>query len=124
MIALLGFLARYGRRYKGSVALVFIGLLLENAFAVAVPMSFQLLVDHALAQDAGSLLPTVFAGLFLGLVAASAAGVGRDYVFAWLGTIVLNDIRIDMFNQLQRLSMDFYRHIRIGEIMVRFLIEF
>ncbi len=120
MLAFLKFLAPYALRYKGALALFLIGLLLENSFAVVVPLSFEILIDQALAQDAGAVLPLVFGGLLLGLVAASVAGVGRDYVFARLGAHVLNDIRIDLYNHLQRLSMEYFAGAPLGDIVARF----
>ena len=120
MLAFIEFLARYARRYRGSVTLIFLALLFENAFAVVVPLCFQLLVDAALAQDLADVLPKVLGGLLFGLVAGSAAGVGRDYVFARLGARILNDIRLDMFDHLQRLSMSYYSRTQIGDIVARF----
>lgn len=120
MLAFVDFLWRYARRYRGSVVLVVMALLCENAFAVVVPLCFQLLVDAALSQSFADVLPRVFAGLVLGLIAGSVAGVGRDYIFARLGARILNDIRLDMFDHLQRLSMSYYSRTQIGDIVARF----
>ena len=120
MLAFIGFLARYAGRYRGSVTLILLALLFENAFAVVVPLCFQLLVDAALDQNLADVLPKVFGGLLVGLVAGSAAGVGRDYIFARLGARILNDIRLDMFDHLQRLSMSYYSRTQIGDIVARF----
>jgi ATP-binding cassette subfamily B protein len=120
MLDLLRFLAPYALRYKGALTLFLLGLLVENSFAVVVPLSFQLLIDEAMVQEAGAVLPLVFGGLLLGLVAASVAGVGRDYVFARLGARVLNDIRLDLYNHLQRLSMEYFTGARLGDIVARF----
>jgi len=120
VLAFIDFLWRYARCYRGSVSIVVLALLFENAFAVIVPLCFQLLVDAALNQTLTDVLPTVFGGLLFGLIAGSAAGVGRDYVFARLGARILNDIRLDMFDHLQRLSMSYYSRTQIGDIVARF----
>jgi len=57
MVDLLRFLAPYALRYKGALTLFLLGLLVENSFAVVVPLSFQFLIDEALAQEAGAVLP-------------------------------------------------------------------
>jgi ATP-binding cassette subfamily B protein len=120
VLAFIEFLWRYARRYQGSVVILVLALLCENAFAVVVPLCFQILVDAALNQSFTDVLPRVSAGLVLGLIAGSAAGVGRDYVFARLGARILNDIRLDMFDHLQRLSMSYYSRTQIGDIVARF----
>jgi ATP-binding cassette subfamily B protein len=120
VLAFVGFLTRYARRYPGSASLCLVALLLENAFAVVVPLCFQLLVDAALESRLESVLPTVIGGLLVGLVAGSAAGVGRDYIFARLGARILNDIRLDMFDHLQRMSMSYFHRTPIGDIVARF----
>jgi ATP-binding cassette, subfamily B, bacterial len=120
VFAFIEFLARYAGRYRGSVICIFLALLIENGFAIVVPICFQVLVDAALNQNLLDVLPTVIGGLLLGLVAGSAAGVGRDYIFARLGARILNDIRLDMFDHLQRLSMSYYSRTQIGDIVARF----
>jgi len=66
MLELLSFLARYALRYKGALTLFSIALLVENAFAVIVPLSFQVLIDGAVAkEDAGPLLALVFGVLWI-----------------------------------------------------------
>jgi ATP-binding cassette subfamily B protein len=121
MVELLGFLGRYALRYKGALTLFSVALLVENAFGVIVPLSFQVLIDGAVAQeDAGPLLALVFGALLLGLLAASVAGIGRDYVFARLGARVLNDIRLDLYNHLQGLSMEYFAGARLGDVVARF----
>lgn len=120
MLSFIEFLWRYARRYRRSVSIVVLALLFENAFAVVVPLCFQLLVDAALNQSFTDVLPKVSAGLLFGLVAGSAAGVGRDYIFARLGARILSDIRLDMFDHLQRLSMSYYNRTQIGDVVARF----
>ena len=119
MTALVRFLFRHFGAYPGAVALCLLGLAFENAFAAVVPISLQYLIDRAVDRHAGPLWP-LFVALSLGLVAASAGGLARDYVYARLGARVLNDIRLEVFAHLQRLSMDYYARTRIGDLVARF----
>src|SRR5919198_3238000 len=120
MLDLLHVLARYGLRYKALFALVVVALLVENAYGFAVVLSFRFLIDQAAATELDPLLTILFGGLVLGLVVASAAGLGRDYVYARLGARMLNDIRLDLYDHLTRLSFDYFAGARLGDIVARF----
>ncbi len=112
---------RYLRPYWVGAAVVFMGLLLEMGFTGLVPISFKFLIDEALPPKSNAnLLVTILASLSVGVVVVSAIGLWRDYLYARIGARVLNDIRLRMFEHLQRLSMDFYARTPIGDIVSRF----
>jgi ATP-binding cassette subfamily B protein len=50
----------------------------------------------------------------------AVAAIGRDYLYARIGTSVMNDLRQRMFDHLQQLSASFYSKMQIGDIMSRF----
>ncbi len=62
------------------------------------------------------------------ILAASVAGscsrlrrrLLRDYLYAWFGARILNDLRKEMFRHLQHLSLGFYARMRTGDIAARF----
>ena len=113
---LFGFFTPYWR----SGLFILAGLLLEMAFTSLVPYSFKFVVDDGLVGGDHTLLVRIIAGLAIGAVVVSAAGLGRDYLYARLVASVLGDIRYRMFNHLQRLSMEFYARARTGDIVSRF----
>ncbi|MGH9002268.1 MAG: hypothetical protein ACRDYV_03985, partial [Acidimicrobiia bacterium] len=49
----------------------------------------------------GTVLRVVLIGLPLAGLVSAGASIGRDYLYARLGTEVLNDLRIQMFEHLQ-----------------------
>jgi ATP-binding cassette, subfamily B, bacterial len=101
-------------------ALLLIALGFDTAFTVAVPISFRYLVDHAISSKDGAALVRVLAILAIGLVIASAAATGRDYLWARFLVSVLNRIRTELFDHLLDLSMDFFARREIAEITARF----
>src|SRR5262245_62065326 len=118
--ALIRSLAPYFRPYRLKVAAIALGLLLEVAFNTAFPLSLKFLIDGALINRDHRILILILALLGGGVVVASAAGLGRDYLYARVSSSVLSNLRFAMFNDLRSLSMDFYARARIGGILSRF----
>jgi len=106
--------------YKGKTAALACLLLLEIGFQAAVPLSFKLLVDRAVGQRDLQVLTWVLGGLGAGIVLVTLAGLLRDRLYAELGSRVLGDLRLRLFEHLQRLSMDFYARSRAGDVLSRF----
>src|SRR5262249_52456916 len=48
------------------------------------------------------------------------AGVARGYLYAFLSSNILKDIRQEVFEHLQRLSMSYFARTSTGEILARF----
>ena len=120
MLSALRVILQYLRPYRTQVYLLLGGLLIDLAWAVLFGMSFQYIVDEAIAKRDEPLLWTVLIGLVAAAIIAGMAAIGRDYLYARLGTSVMNDLRLRMFEHLQRLSASFYSKVQIGDIMSRF----
>ncbi|MGH7353653.1 MAG: ABC transporter transmembrane domain-containing protein [Candidatus Rokuibacteriota bacterium] len=110
----------YLRPYRLQTALILIALSLELAFYVSLPLSFRFIIDHAIIPRNGRVL-TLILGALAGLfVLAALAGVGKDFLLARVVARVLNDVRLAMFDHLQRLSMAFYSRASTGDLVARF----
>ena len=108
-------------RERWSIGLlIFSGLLIEMAFTAAVPMGFKYLVDLAIIPKNEQNLVTILTVLAVGLIVASATGLGLDLLYARFSTRLLNDLRWKMFNHLQCLSADFYARSQAADIIARF----
>ena len=108
------------RKHWGLGLLIFGGLVIDMAFSAAVPMSFKYLLDYAIVPRNGEILVLILAGLAGGVVLAAGAYIGCDYLYAKFTTGVLNDLRWQMFTQLQRLSMSFFTRTQAADILSRF----
>ena len=120
MLSALRVILEYLRPYRTEVWLLLIGLLIDLAWAVLFGMSFQYVVDEAIAKKDETLLWNVLIGLFAAALIAAIAAIGRDYLYARVGTSVMNDLRQRMFDHLQKLSAGFYSKVQIGDVMSRF----
>jgi ATP-binding cassette subfamily B protein len=110
----------YLRPYRGQAILILVGLSLELAFYVSLPLSFRFLIDRAIMPRDGRLLMLVLAGLAGMFALAALAGILKDRLAARVVARVLNDVRLQMFEHLQRLSMAFYARASTGDLVARF----
>jgi ABC-type multidrug transport system fused ATPase/permease subunit len=114
-----GTLWRLTRPYRGRTGLSVVSLLAATATALAPPYLAKVALDEALSGDTGGRLWLVVA-VFL---AAGLANWGMTYVetylTGWVGERILADLRIRLFEHLQRLSLGFYERNRAGVIISR-----
>ncbi len=100
--------------------LIFGAVLIEAGFNAAVPIGFKMLIDDAIVGRDHRLLAWLIASLGAGVVVVSVTGLARDYYYAKLYSSVLRDLRRDMFDHLQRMSMGYYGRTEAGDVLGRF----
>lgn len=113
-------LVAYLARYRLATTLLVVALLIDVAYDNLLPLCMKFLVDKAiLPQDSGAFF-LIVGILAAGFVVAVVSAVARDYLYAWLGAHSLHDIRLEMYAQLQRLSMEYFGRVRSGDLVARF----
>ena len=114
-----GTLWRLTRPYRGRTGLSVISLLTATATALAPPYLAKYALDDAVNGHTGTKLVLVVA-IF---IAAGLANWGMTYVetylTGWVGERILADLRNQLFEHLQRLSLGFYERNRAGVIISR-----
>jgi ATP-binding cassette, subfamily B, bacterial len=113
-------LYRYLRPYRLQTLVVLLLLIINTAFLMGWPLSFKYLIDKGIEGRNWNVLIITLSVLTVGVLIASAAGVARGYLYAYLSANVLKDIRQKVFEHLQRLSMSYYKRTTTGDIMARF----
>ena len=115
----LGLLWKLASRYRTRTAFSVVSLLTATATALAPPYLAKYALDDAVRGHAGSRLFLVVA-IFVG---AGLANWGMTYVetylTGWVGERILADLRLRLFEHLQRLSLGFYERNRAGVIISR-----
>jgi ATP-binding cassette subfamily B protein len=118
--AFLRTMSRYLRPYGPQCLLLFFLLLIDVVFATAWPLGFKAVIDKALPDKNQTLLAIILGLLLVGVLLASIASLGRDYLYAYLSAHTLHDVRLKVFAHLQRLSLDYYSRVGTGDITARF----
>ena len=112
-------LLRLARPYPTRTALAVVTLVAYTLVALLPPYLAKLAVDDGI--SAGDLEKlTVIVAVFLAAGVASFVLSGaQTYLTGWVGERALADLRIQLFEHLQRLSLGYYERNRTGAIVSR-----
>ncbi len=110
---------RYLRPYRPQLAVVVVISLVSTGLTLWLPYLTKSLVDDALI---GRNLDALFriVGLFAGIGAAGfVLNVASGLLYTRVSADILFDMRLELYEHLQRLSPKFYAVTRLGEIVSR-----
>jgi ATP-binding cassette, subfamily B, multidrug efflux pump len=112
-------LIKYLKPYYWHVILGIVLSLLVSAMEAVRPYFTKIAVDTNIAQsDKQGLLITIL--LFLSvMVVRGLIQYGNAYLTQWIGQRTIFDLRMEVFQHLQRLSMKFYDRNPIGRLITR-----
>jgi ATP-binding cassette, subfamily B, bacterial len=105
--------------YRWRVLAMFVSLVAATAAALAPAPLAKLAIDDGIRRhDVGALDLVVVAFLASALIYAVASYL-QTYLVGWVGQRALQDLRLQLFSHLQRLSIGFYSRNRAGVIISR-----
>jgi ATP-binding cassette subfamily B protein len=112
-------LASLLRPYRGRVLLMLLSLWIATGAALVPPYLAGRAIDDAIrGGDSGALTIILVAFLAAALV-NWVATYAETYLINWVGQRALQDLRIELFEHLQRLSIGFYSRRRTGVLISR-----
>jgi len=112
--------ARHLRPYRWQVVVISSLILVDLAVESLMPLSLKYLIDKAIIPQSVKLLVLILSLLAVIGVTATVASLFRDWMYARLGTSLINDLRLKLFAHLQQLSMNFYARSQVGDLLSRF----
>lgn len=109
----------YVAKYRLQVSLAIFFLLLAAVTTLTLPLAVRRVIDYGFSASNPELVNSYFSLLIaIALVLATASSC-RYYFVIWLGERVVSDLRKDVFENVTRLSADFFDTARSGEIVSR-----
>ncbi|HZR94923.1 MAG TPA: ABC transporter ATP-binding protein [Gaiellaceae bacterium] len=105
--------------YRRRTALSVVSLLAATATALAPPYLAKYALDDAVAGRGGGRLYVVVAVFVAAGLANWAMVYVETYMTGWVGERILADLRMRLFEHLQRLSLGFFERNRAGVIISR-----
>ncbi len=117
--AQVGRVARYFAPYWRQWLVIFVCIAATSAISVLPPLCVRGILDQAIPHKDRNLLG-LLVGAIVGLnVIAGLIGVLQNYVNARVGQGIMFDLRNDLYQHLQKMSLPFYTVTRAGEIVSR-----
>jgi ATP-binding cassette, subfamily B, multidrug efflux pump len=112
-------LLRYLRPYRRLAFMALVLLLGSAGLTLVGPALTQRALDVAIpAGDSGLLVRLAL--IFLGaLLLEFLFDYGQSYLTAWMGQRVMADLRLELFDHLQRLSIPYFDRHPVGRLMTR-----
>ena len=112
---LIGLVTQYRARTAGAIVF----LLAFTLVALVPPLRAKLAVDQGIKTgNLQTLVVIVIAFVAIGLLAFALSSV-QTYLTGWVGERALADLRIRLFEHLQRLSLGYFERNRTGAIVSR-----
>ena len=109
----------YGKPYRRLIIGSLLSILVYTAVALLSPLILRHLIDYAIPeQDLDRLLLAALGLLVLPIISGFFQIVTRRLV-AQVGEGVIYDLRVSLYDQLQRMSLRFYTHTQLGELISR-----
>ncbi|PKD42789.1 ABC transporter ATP-binding protein [Rhodohalobacter barkolensis] len=109
----------YVKPYKKKLIVALIASVLATLVWLAVPLGLRELLD-AVFDDGDMALLNRVTGVLIGLFISQALlGFWGSYSLDWIGEKIVADLRKNLYEHLNRLSLKFYSNQRLGEITSR-----
>jgi ABC-type multidrug transport system fused ATPase/permease subunit len=105
--------------YRARVAVMFVALILATGAALVPPYLAGRAIDDGIrGGDTGALTVILIAFVATALIYWGATYL-QTYLVSWVGQRALQDLRLELFEHLQRLSVGFYSRNKAGVVISR-----
>lgn len=109
----------YVEPYKTKLIVALIASVLATLVWLAVPLGLRELLDAVFDDGDMALLNRVTGVLIVLFILQALLGFWGSYSLDWIGEKIVADLRKNLYEHLNRLSLKFYSNQRLGEITSR-----
>ncbi|MBT4099514.1 MAG: ATP-binding cassette domain-containing protein [Gemmatimonadetes bacterium] len=106
--------------YRGKCLLAVLTVGVQVGYYLVLPLAYQQIFDRGIADKDSVFLWQLLGALAFGFVAVTIADLVLGYLAASLGSAIVNDLRLAMFQRLQGLSDGFFARTATGDLLSRF----
>src|SRR4030042_810524 len=118
----LGLLRRvlsYSKPYRWHLIGMLVLILFSTGLTLLTPLILRDLIDHTIPTGDVTRLVALAVALLLIPALGGAIGIIQRRLNANVGEGVIYDLRVALYARLQRMSLHFFTHTRLGELMSR-----
>ena len=109
----------YAKPYRWLIAGSLVAILFNTLLGLVSPLILRTLIDNAIPQENIRLLIWCAAGILVMPIISGAFQVLERSFSARIGEGVIFDLRVALFDHLQRMSLRFFTHTQVGELLSR-----
>jgi ABC-type bacteriocin/lantibiotic exporter with double-glycine peptidase domain len=109
----------YLRPHIGRFTIAMIAIVIGSILGLAGPYTLQYLIDAVFTQNNPQLLNQITVILIIIFALQAVFYFIRAYQLQYIGERVMIDLRLNLFQHLQKLSLSFYNERRTGELVSR-----
>lgn len=109
----------YCKPYKMRLAAALACMILSSVFGIIPPWLIKNIVDDVLINKEASTLNLLAIGIITLYILKALFGYGHMYLMTWVGQKVVIDIRLELYDHTQRLSLAKLYSKRSGEFLSR-----
>jgi ATP-binding cassette subfamily B protein len=107
------------RPYRGRVILMLVSLVIATGAALAPPYLAGRAIDDGIKQQDMHALTVIVIAFVVAAILNWVATYLQTYLINWVGQRALQDLRVELFEHLQKLSIGFYSRNRAGVLISR-----
>jgi len=105
--------------YKSSVVITVVLVLLSAALGILSPFFLKIIVNEGLQKKQLSVVTSYSIYMLLATLGGTLFGLGFAYVSVLVGQRIMRDLRDNLYQHLQGMSLKFFTGTRTGEIQSR-----
>ncbi len=109
----------YLRPHTGRLIIAMIAIVIGSVLTLAGPYTLQYLIDAVFTQGNAELLNRLTVVLIIIFALQAVFYFIRAFQLQYIGERVMIDLRLNLFQHLQKLSLSFYNERRTGELVSR-----
>jgi ATP-binding cassette subfamily B protein len=110
----------YGRPYLGAIVIVLITIAISSLLGLLPPLFYRELIDNVLPNRNVTRLNWLALGMLGIPIFTGLLSVVQRFYSAQAGEGIIYDLRQQMYDHLQQMSLRFFTHTKSGEIISRF----
>jgi ATP-binding cassette, subfamily B, bacterial len=109
----------YSRPYRWQIVGMLVMILMTTGLTLLTPLILRDLIDRTIPAGDTNRLVLLALGLLLIPALGGAINVVQRRLNAWVGEGVIYDLRVALYSSLQSMSLRFFTHTKVGELMSR-----
>lgn len=117
--ALLQRVIRYGKPYWFRTGVMLVTIFVITLLSLVPPLLYRDLIDRALPDRDFARLNLLALGMIGIPIINGLVGVVQRYLSAVIGESLITDLRNELFQHMQGMSLRFFTHTKTGELMSR-----